>query len=235
MAASFTHAPASTGRHAAFVDAGFLKAEGARALGIDVSELSPSPASLIEGLRAMSWDNRSSLLRAYWYDAIGEPGTPGWTEAKASFEAIARTPGIRLRLGHVSVQQPSWHTPLKHALRTAGVNLDEFRKYFEFREERRQKGVDTLLTLDLVSLAQRGAYDRAILIAGDRDFAEPVRLAQDEGRRVYLWVPREEAIAPELQSLADEVRVLGEAELRPLLGVAEDAPQAIPATGQRLR
>jgi uncharacterized LabA/DUF88 family protein len=119
------------------------------------------------------------------------------------------------------VQQPSWQTPLKHALTKSGVDLAEFSRHFKFRDERRQKGVDTLLTLDLVSLAQRAAYDRAILIAGDRDFAEPVRLAQDEGRRIYLWVPRDEAIAPELRALADDVRVLDESELRRLLGVVE--------------
>jgi uncharacterized LabA/DUF88 family protein len=221
MAASISRAPASAGRHAAFVDAGFLTAEGARRLGIEADELRPSAASLVDVLRGLSWDNRSSLLRAYWYDAIQEPGTPGYPEAKAAFDAIAATPGVRLRLGHVSVQQPSWQTPLKHALTKSGVDLAEFSRHFKFRDERRQKGVDTLLTLDLVSLAQRAAYDRAILIAGDRDFAEPVRLAQDEGRRIYLWVPRDEAIAPELRALADDVRVLDESELRRLLGVVE--------------
>jgi uncharacterized LabA/DUF88 family protein len=196
-----------------------LIAEGARALGADVADVKPDPGKLVEVLRGLSWDNRSSLLRVYWYDAIVEPGDASYKAMRMAFDVIEATPGLRLRLGHLSVQQPAWQAALKRALRECGVDKEEFAKHFELRPERRQKGVDTLLTLDLVSLAQRGGYDRAILIAGDRDFAEPVRLAQDEGRRVYLWTPREDGLASELRALADEVRVIDANTLGRLLGV----------------
>ncbi|MGH8906868.1 MAG: NYN domain-containing protein [Egibacteraceae bacterium] len=55
-----------------------------------------------------------------------------------------------------------------------------------FYPGRQQKGVDTLVTLDLVRLAQRNAYDTAILIAGDRDLAEAIRTAQDSGKASSL-------------------------------------------------
>jgi hypothetical protein len=52
-----------------------------------------------------------------------------------------------------------------------------FEEYFEFRPLQSQKGVDTLLVLDLVRLAQNGACHTALLFTGDRDIAEAVRTA----------------------------------------------------------
>ncbi len=82
-----------------------------------------------------------------------------------------------------------------------------------------QKGVDTLIVLDLVRLAQRRAYDTAFLIAGDRDLAEAVRVAQEEGRRVVLLHPSGGGVATELRHLADEVRSLDETDLKLMLRV----------------
>ena len=78
------------------------------------------------------------------------------------FDAIADTPGVQLRLGHIQEMEPAYIYPLKKALEAGGVDMDEFSKYIEFRKERREKGVDTLITLDLVRLAQRRAYDTAL-------------------------------------------------------------------------
>jgi uncharacterized LabA/DUF88 family protein len=65
----------------------------------------------------------------------------------------------------------------------AAAGLAQFEEHFQFRSELGQKGVDTRITLDLVRLAQHDVYETAILIAGDRGLAEPVRAAQDEGKR----------------------------------------------------
>ena len=81
----------------------------------------------------------------------------------------------------------------------------EFERHFQFRPERQQKGVDTLITLDLVRLGQTRAYDTAVLIAGDRDIAEAVRTAQDLGRHVVVAHPQGAGMATELRQLADGV------------------------------
>lgn len=49
-----------------------------------------------------------------------------------------------------------------------------------------EKGVDVLLTVDLLRLARLNSYDTAILISGDGDFVEAVKDVQDMGRHVEL-------------------------------------------------
>ena len=50
-----------------------------------------------------------------------------------------------------------------------------------------QKGVDALLRVDLVGLAQTGAVRDVVLVAGDEDMLEAVESAQAHGVRVHLW------------------------------------------------
>jgi hypothetical protein len=88
-----------------------------------------------------------------------------------TFDAIASTPGIHLRLGHIRRRQPKWHYPLKRALESVGVDLAKFEEVFKFRSDIYQRDVDTLIVLDLVRLAERHAYDTAVLVAEDRDLA----------------------------------------------------------------
>lgn len=82
--------------------------------------------------------------------------------------------------------------------------LAAFDKRWKFRHVRQQKGVDTLIALDLVRLAGRGVIDTAILISGDRDLAEAIRSAQDFGIAVSVASPGR-GLARELEKLADDV------------------------------
>ena len=149
------------------------------------------------------------LLRTYWYDGSLDPRDAGYHAQRRYFNAIANTPGIQLRLGHLKRTTPSWHYPLRQALETMSVDPDEFAQHFQFRPQLSQKGVDTLIVLDLVRLGQQGTYDTAILVAGDRDLAEAVRTAQDAGRRVVLAHPEGAGVAQELRQLADHVLEIG--------------------------
>lgn len=100
-----------------------------------------------------------------------------------------------------------------------GISLAQFEQHFSFRPQRQQKGVDTLIVLDLVRLAQRRVYDCAVLIAGDRDLAEAVRVTQDEGRRVIVAHPAGSGVATELRQLADEVIAISIPDLQTMLTV----------------
>ena len=99
------------------------------------------------------------------------------------------------------------------ALRTTanglGVAPDElvaeFDKNWTFYPELQQKGVDTLIALDMVRLASRSAFGTAIVIAGDRDLAEVVRTVQDYGVRVLIATPDRASVASEVVQLADGV------------------------------
>jgi uncharacterized LabA/DUF88 family protein len=127
-----------------------------------------------------------------------------------------------LRLGHLQEVRPRWQYALRKALEACGVDEDEFGKHFSMRPEVRQKGVDTRLTLDLVRLAQRRVYDTALLLAGDRDLAEPVRVAQDDGVLVSLLAPERAGIANELRQLVDAHIFLEADDLRAMLTLADD-------------
>ncbi len=53
--------------------------------------------------------------------------------------------------------------------------------------EVRQKGVDVLLTTDLVHLAHTEAYDIAIILSGDTDIIEAVRLIKSMGKTPIIF------------------------------------------------
>lgn len=50
-----------------------------------------------------------------------------------------------------------------------------------------QKGVDVLLATDLVNLAHTEAYDVAIILSGDTDLVEAVKLVKDLGKTVIIF------------------------------------------------
>ena len=147
--------------------------------------------------------SEAEFLRAYWCDGAFAPAHPGYGGQKQFFDGIASTPGIQVRLGHLTPRPSRWQHAVKRAVQACGVTLDEFARHFTFRDELQQKGVDTLIVLDLVRLAERRAYAVAVLIAGDRDIAEAVRVAQDAGRRVIVARPAGVRISTELRHLAD--------------------------------
>jgi uncharacterized LabA/DUF88 family protein len=162
---------------------------------------------------AKSIGPRDSLLRIYWYDGEFNPRHAEYSDQRKYFDQLADVAGLQLRLGYVVERRPTWHLAIKHALKACGVSLNEFQKNFRFLPHREQKGVDALLTLDLVRLAQKGAFQWAVLVAGDRDFAEVVCTAQDEGRRIFVAVPTLKDLAPQLRQSADELLVIDPAVL----------------------
>lgn len=84
-----------------------------------------------------------------------------------------------------------------------------------------QKGVDSLIYRDLMTLARERAVSDAYLLSGDEDLREGVRSAQDMGVRVTLI-----GIAPSFQPFnqsrdlvheADEVVVLDKSDMAPVI------------------
>ncbi|MGH3922911.1 MAG: hypothetical protein ACRDTT_08600, partial [Pseudonocardiaceae bacterium] len=144
--------------YAAFIDVGFLRAEGARALRERGTDLRPAAAAVVEWLLSLKGHavGCQVFLRTYWYDGAFDSTHPTHHDQRRFFDAIAFTPGIQLRLGHVAERQARLENPIKQALRSTAVGLGldppellaEFDKHWTFHPERQQKGVDTLITLD---------------------------------------------------------------------------------------
>jgi len=193
----------------AFVDAGFLRAAGERLLGLPLGAARidvPEAVRWLEGIvGSLPEIDGQRLLRVYWYDGAFDPDHPSFLRQRAFHNAIAQTPGVRLRLGHMQARSETWRPVVRAAAVKAGLPPEKFDRDVGVRPTYEQKGVDTLLVLDMVTLAQVNAYETAILVTGDRDIAEAVRTAQDLGRRVVLACPRQVGVAAELRQLADKV------------------------------
>ena len=202
--------------YAVLIDVGFLRASGAGTLNKRISQTRLDAEAIADWARNLAdRDNLVSgvFVRAYWYDATFHIGHKLAKNQHGFLAQVGQIPGIRLRLGHISENRQASDQPLLKALRKTakelGIGPDhltgEFRRHWDFRPERRQKGVDTLIALDLVRLAGQGVFDTAVLISGDRDLAEAVRAAQDLGAHVVAATPNRHSVARELSELVDGI------------------------------
>lgn len=211
--------------YAGFIDAGFLRAEGARALGESPRNVRLDAEAIVTWYRALAFGSPGRFLRAYWYDARFEEGHDHAEGQGRFFAALGLTPGIQLRLGHIVEHRPWFEQGIRDAIRRTAVGLgldptqvmDEFDRNWTFRPERKQKGVDALVTLDLVRLASRRVFDTAVLISGDRNLAEAVRTVQDLGSQVVIATPDRYSVAREVVKLADHIIEIDEEDLHRIL------------------
>lgn len=215
-----------------FVDAGFLRAEGAKVIDANSAGVRPNAAAVVDWLRNLASDRNQPFLRANWYDGAFDPSHARYLGQRRFFDYIAQTPGIQLRLGHVSERPSKLERPIRRAIRNAANELSvppdaflaQFARSWTFRPERRQKGVDTLIALDMVRLAGHSAYSTALLIAGDRDLAEVVRAVQDFGAKALIATPNRASVAKELAQLADELIVIDTDDIRKMLPLRPSSP-----------
>jgi uncharacterized LabA/DUF88 family protein len=100
------------------------------------------------------------LIRLYYYTGIrNERENPEkFKSQKGFFDQMRRTPFCTLRLGRIIKRGDSYV----------------------------EKGVDVLLTVDMIRLARLNNYDTAILVSGDGDFVEAVKDVVEMGRNVEL-------------------------------------------------
>ena len=102
---------------------------------------------------------RRRLIRMYYYTGrIERPPNDHWKtrmEGQQKYEAA---------LAHVP------YLEIKHG-----------RLQFDTNDRPRQKGVDVLLSLDMLRFAIKRSYETAILLSGDGDFADVVQMVKDEG------------------------------------------------------
>ena len=206
------------GTCAGFVDVGYLRNTGSVKL-----QLAPTTnlnaAAVVSWFRGVVESNLTghTFLRTYWYDGAYDPSHQNYENQRRLFSAIARTPGVQMRLGHIAERPNRLASLMQRALEGTADDLGiprqqlmgAFSQRWNFRPERQQKGVDTLIALDIVRLASRSAYQTAVLVTGDRDLAEAVRTSQDYGTRIVIATPDRQSVAREIIELADDVIDIG--------------------------
>ena len=216
-----------------FIDAGFLRSEGAKALNENVGAVRPDASEVVKwfkGLKDSASDAIASshciFLRSYWYDSAFDPTHHNYAGQRSFFDAIAMTPGLQLRLGHIVEMTSTLEQPIMKALEHTCQEFEDldaekfaagFRSQWKFRPTRQQKGVDSLIVLDMIRLASRSACDMIVLVAGDRDFVEVVRVVQEYGIKVLVATPRRYSVSRELIQVADELIDMSEATMSKIL------------------
>ena len=113
---------------------------------------------------ALKLAGKRRLIRTYVYDGkIESPPNQNWRERQQNQQrfasSIAYAPYVEIRWGRLQLSDNG---------------------------PPRQKGVDVLLSLDMLRFALKDNYDTAILVSGDGDYADIVRMVKDEGRTVEV-------------------------------------------------
>lgn len=186
------------------IDAGFLAKSTAAALRQPVSTIDIQPDEIISWFYTAARRMGKPFLRAYWYDGLYPEGSQLRNAQRNRVQKLESCSGLQLRLGHMQSVPFEYKALLKKACTDLNIDFGTLMSHFKPETLYRQKGVDTLLVLDLVRFAQQGTCDTIILVGGDRDLAEAVRVTQQLGCTVVLAYPIGAPVAVELRNLADE-------------------------------
>lgn len=121
--------------------------------------------------------DRGELVRCYYYDANVDPLDDKDRHVKLNtfFDKIKECNSYEVKLGRLIKK---------------GTN--------SFK----QKGVDVLIAIDMITKAYEGQYEIAVLLAGDDDFIDVVKAVKDSGKRVY-GVFSEKTVSIRLKQLFD--------------------------------
>jgi uncharacterized LabA/DUF88 family protein len=122
------------------------------------------------------------LTRVIYYDARPEEDSEGEKELRDYWEAVELLPDTELGFGSLR----------------GGTK----------RRPPRQKGVDTLLAVDMLVGAFTSIYSVAILVAGDADFVPVVNEVRRRGVMVVL-ASNEQEVARDLRRAADRFVTIG--------------------------
>jgi uncharacterized LabA/DUF88 family protein len=139
------------------------------------------------------------VLRAYYYDAVlGSQHSP---DVEKLCEADASA--LVERFNNALEQRWKYVTALRYLPRFC-VRLASLTGRYP---RTRQKGVDTRITLDMLSLSHRNAFSTAILVSGDADLVEVVEAVMADGHRVELAHFPDDA-SPRLVQACDTCMIL---------------------------
>lgn len=140
-----------------FIDGGYLRSSLKLMRGGDLFNITSLPENLNNHFIG-SGRIQGEIVRVYYYDAICEPKEPEYDDQKSYFDGLDSQPFVEVRLGSI-------------------VKGDK-----EFR----QKGVDVLMAIDMITKGYENHYDIAIIIAGDGDFEPLIRAVKSStGKHVF--------------------------------------------------
>ena len=163
------------------------------------------------------------LGKVFFYEGKHRPGFRDENElaSEARYHDALRSRSIVVRLGRLNEAPVVVKGPLKSALleleRSLGIPglPDLVAARLAHMQNRnpmvRQKGVDTLIVLDLIDLASSHDQHISVLMSGDQDLAPAVEKVHEMGGRVLLLkAPRATGIGQDLRRAVSGSVVLGD-------------------------
>jgi uncharacterized LabA/DUF88 family protein len=123
------------------------------------------------------------LIRIYYYNAIvGMKQEPErYRHQQAFFNNVQQVPYTELRLGRL-VYTNAWPTTPPY-----------------------EKGIDIMLTTDLLTHSFKGNYDVAILVAGDSDYVGAVQKVKNNGQNLEVALFGSQATSRPLREVGDRI------------------------------
>jgi uncharacterized LabA/DUF88 family protein len=106
------------------------------------------------------------ILRTIYYNCLPYQSNPPTPEEKERFSKAQKFHNALERLPRYEVKEGK--------LAKRGTEYE-------------QKGIDTLLSIDLVNLSASGKISDAVLLAGDSDFIPALKVAKDHGVNIFLY------------------------------------------------
>lgn len=133
-----------------FVDAGFLHAAGSKRIRRKKGSTRLQAKTVADWFRSLTQKQivNGTFLRAYWYDGAFDPNHERFGDQRRFFDAIAHTPSVQLRLGHIAERRSRLERPIRNALvstaKGIGVLPDrlttEFDKTLDFSARQATEG-----------------------------------------------------------------------------------------------
>ena len=125
---------------------------------------------------------KKRLVRNYYYNAVvGIKQEPErYRHQQAFFASVQAVPYTELRLGHLVYN--NWPATPPY-----------------------EKGIDIMLTTDLLTHSFRQNYDVAILVAGDTDYVGAIQAVKNNGQNVEVALFGKESMSRPLRDVADRV------------------------------
>jgi len=152
------------------------------------------------------------LTRIYYYNSpIDQTANPeGYREQQGFFAYLQCVPRLCLTLGRLEKRKIKLPNEIYQRVKDL-IPDQTITTYVE-------KGVDTKLAVDMVTLAYKNMYDVAILVSGDGDFVPVVKGVQDFGKEVVnAYFKEKEIKGYHLRKVCDSFIRLDKIYLAPCL------------------
>jgi uncharacterized LabA/DUF88 family protein len=118
------------------------------------------------------------LIRTYYYNAplTQEQGLDQYIGQQKFLSRLYSTPYLTVKLGYFLEAERPTKIVCQYCSKEGSYLLKNWT----------EKGVDTKIATDMLSMAYKNIYDTAILVSGDGDFASTIEAVKELGKHVEV-------------------------------------------------